>query len=102
MGLLNRCREAYPPGTDYLAWATWNPAGEGEWRLRAGEIIKDIEKLAVHRDEVRHRGSDMAPVMLVVDTAPLATERMRAEALAASEDAARSLGVALLSRPSLS
>ena len=45
-------------------------------RLSVREIQRDIEKLAAHRDEVRHRGADMHPVMMVVDTAPDLNERM--------------------------
>lgn len=57
-------------------------------RLRYGEIAKDIEKLAAHREEVLHRGGNMAPVMMLVDTAKDRNERMaereldRAEKLA--------------------
>ncbi len=46
-------------------------------RLGRAEILRDIGKLAAHRVEARHRGFDFLPVMLVVDTAPLADERMR-------------------------
>lgn len=45
-------------------------------RLRSGEVIGDIEKLAAHREEAKHRGNDFYPVMMVVDTAPLTKERM--------------------------
>ena len=45
-------------------------------RLRPGEVIGDIEKLAAHRDEAVHRGTDFYPVMMVIDTAPLLEEQM--------------------------
>ncbi len=45
-------------------------------RLRAGEIVKDIEKLQALRIEARHRGSDLLPAVVTVDTAPEASERM--------------------------
>lgn len=64
-----------------------------EGRLRSGEVIRDIHKLAAHRDEVRHRGSDMHPIMLVIDTAPLLTGRMRPTALEQSKAAAAAHGV---------
>jgi hypothetical protein len=39
-------------------------------RLRAGEIVKDIDKLDTLRIEARHRGSDLLPAVVTVDTAP--------------------------------
>lgn len=45
-------------------------------RLRPGEVIGDIEKLAAHRDEAVHHGTDFYPVMMVIDTAPLLKEQM--------------------------
>ena len=45
-------------------------------RLRAGEIVKDIEKLQALRIEARHRGSDLLPAIVTIDTAPEANERM--------------------------
>lgn len=45
-------------------------------RLRFGEIAKDINKLAAHREEVEHRGGAMAPIMLVVDLTTEPGERM--------------------------
>jgi hypothetical protein len=45
-------------------------------RLRSGEVISDIEKLAAHRDEAKHRGNDFYPVMMVIDTAPSQKEQM--------------------------
>ncbi len=45
-------------------------------RLRPRDVIGDIEKLAAHREEAKHRGGDFYPVMMVVDTAPLPEEQM--------------------------
>ena len=45
-------------------------------RLRVGEVKADIEKLAAHRDECKHRGSIFYPVVMVLDTAPIAGEQM--------------------------
>ena len=39
--------------------------------------MRDILKLAAHREEVIHLGADMDPVMMVIDVAPLTSERMR-------------------------
>lgn len=55
-------------------------------RLSTREIIRDIDKLAAHRDEVSQLGCSMLPVMMVIDVAPLTAERM----VAASVDACRS------------
>jgi hypothetical protein len=65
-------------------------------RLQAGEIIRDIRKLEAHRDEVRHLGADMHPVMLVIDTAPLTHERMSREAVVQAASAAWEHGVSYL------
>ncbi len=65
-------------------------------RLRAGEVIRDIRKLAAHRDELRHRGGDMHPMMMVIDTAPMAEERMSAAKLELARAAARAQGVSFL------
>ena len=64
-------------------------------RLTRVEIVTDIEKLAAHREEARHRGADMLPVMLVVDTAPLPEERMKPWAIEAAREAAKRHGVEL-------
>ena len=45
-------------------------------RLRVGEVEADIKKLAAHRDECIARGSKFYPVVMVLDTAPLAHEQM--------------------------
>ena len=63
-------------------------------RLRPKEIIDDIMKLAAHRQEVSHRGGDMAAIMMVIDTAPDERERMEQTALDQSLAIARSHGVA--------
>jgi hypothetical protein len=65
-------------------------------RLRSSEIIRDIRKLAAHRDEIRHRGGAMEPVMMVIDTAPLDTERMNRAAVELSSRTANEQGVCFL------
>jgi len=65
-------------------------------RLQPSEIILDIQKLAAHREEVRARGADMLPIMLVVDSAPTEKERMTKYALEQSQDLAMELGVGFL------
>ena len=45
-------------------------------RLRVGEVAADIRKLAALRDECIHRGNTFYPVVMVLDTAPVARERM--------------------------
>ena len=64
-------------------------------RLRAGEIVNDILKLDALRIEARHRGSDVLPVILTVDTAPEANERMTSYARREVEAAARERRVCL-------
>jgi hypothetical protein len=66
-----------------------------EGRLHAGEIISDIRKLAAHREEVRYRGSDMMPLMLVIDTAPIKQERMRPDAIERMRTESETCGVSL-------
>lgn len=46
-------------------------------RLTQGEILRDVAKLTAHRAEAEHRGRRLMPIMLVIDTAPKANERMR-------------------------
>jgi hypothetical protein len=62
-------------------------------RLRSKEILADIEKLAAHRDEVAARGRAMAPVMMVIDTAPIDEERMQSAVIAACKGRASELEV---------
>ena len=62
-------------------------------RLRVGEIVTDIEKLAAHNQEAKARGSSFLPVVMVIDTAPDANERMTPESLRDSQAAARELSV---------
>ena len=47
-----------------------------ESRLAVGEVRNDINKLAALRVECNRRGSDFYPVVMVLDTAPLAREQM--------------------------
>lgn len=63
-------------------------------RLREGEIKRDIEKLAAHREEVEHLGATMVPVMMVLDTAPDLSERMTPKALKACRELAATERVA--------
>ena len=64
-------------------------------RLQAREIVDDIKKLEALRIEARHKGSDMLPAVVTVDTAPEANERMTLEARRLTEDAADKRGVCL-------
>jgi hypothetical protein len=57
-------------------------------RLSVREITRDIDKLAAHRDEAQHRGCTMHPVMMVIDTAPVASERMTEAAIRAASSTA--------------
>ena len=68
-------------------------------RLTQGEILRDIAKLVAHRKEADHRaeaerrGRRFLPVMLVLDTAPDAAERMRSAARQSCRTAAVEAGV---------
>ncbi len=65
-------------------------------RLRAGEIVDDVLKLKALRSEALHKGgSDVLGVVVVVDTAPEANERMTLEGRRTTEVAAREHGVGL-------
>ena len=50
-------------------------------RLGLAEIKFDIEKLSAHREEVKARGTDMFPLMMVIDSAPKENERMTPSSL---------------------
>lgn len=65
-------------------------------RLRPGEIVFDIEKLAAHREEAKALHSNFQPVMMVIDTAPEPAERMTAEGLRTSMAAAHEHDVEFL------
>ncbi len=65
-------------------------------RLRTGEIIGDIKKLAAHREEAEARNTNFFPVMMVIDTAPGDAEKMTGHSLSQSEAAASDLGVGFL------
>lgn len=62
-------------------------------RLSRAEIVRDIHKLAAHRHEVQRLGADMTPVMMVIDVAPLTSERMRAADVGECQGAADGEGV---------
>ena len=63
-------------------------------RLSVREIDRDIQKLYAHRTEVRHLGYNMQPVMMVIDVAPDASERMTVDQAARCAEVARAAGVA--------
>ena len=65
-------------------------------RLQPSEIMLDIQKLAAHREEVLARASDVFPLMLVIDSAPMKEERMTTGALEKSHELALKLGVGFL------
>ena len=65
-------------------------------RLRQGEVISDIRKLAAHREEALHSGAGFYPVMAVVDVAMERTERMTLSSLEASRNAAAAAQVGWL------
>jgi hypothetical protein len=65
-------------------------------RLQPGEIIRDIDKLAAFREELRHHGSMVpvtVPVMVVIDTAPEPGERMIPDSLEDVRNRAKEVGV---------
>jgi len=62
-------------------------------RLSRAELERDVLKLAAHRGEVRARGHDFHPVMMVIDSAPTATERVRDDVRESVESLARSMEV---------
>ena len=63
-------------------------------RLRKGEIFRDIEKLAAHREEKKHRHHrGFYAAMMVIDTAPEEKERVTASSLEAITAAAASATV---------
>ncbi len=65
-------------------------------RLLPGEVVRDIKKMAAHREEAVHRGGDFYPVMMVVDTAPLPKEQMTTYALNEAKRSAEELSVGFL------
>lgn len=64
-------------------------------RLKSSEIVDDILKLDALRQEARHRGANMLPAVITVDTAPEARERMTIEAYSEAQAAAREHRVCL-------
>jgi len=65
-------------------------------RLQPSEILLDIQKLSAHQEEVIARGSDMLPVMLVIDSAPKENERMTKTAIIKSIELSKKLGVVFM------
>ncbi len=45
-------------------------------RLSSKEILSVIDKLSAHREEIRHLGADMLPIMVILEPAPDKSERM--------------------------
>ncbi len=62
-------------------------------RLQPSEIIFDIQKLAAHREEAIHLGSDFVPVMLIIDSALNYRERMTESSLETSMKMAEDMDV---------
>lgn len=62
-------------------------------RLSRAEVCGDVRKLAAHREEVQFIGFDFHPIMLVVDSAREAPERMRSDDISAARALARELEV---------
>lgn len=65
-------------------------------RLRVGEIINDIQKLAAHREEAIARNASFFPVMMVIDTAPQKHEQMTFDSLMTSQATATELSVGFM------
>lgn len=66
-------------------------------RLGLSEIMTDIKKLVAHRQEVAALGNrEFLPVMMVIDVAPEAKERMRPEHVEACSALAKGNGVVWL------
>lgn len=79
---------------NYLLAAIEVKASEREaGRLRVGEIVGDIRKLAAHKEEAQYRGCSFSPVMMVIDTAPGESEQMTSYSLSQSKSAAINYGV---------
>src|SRR5215208_5505421 len=56
-----------------------------EGRLQPGEMKKDIHRLEALRVEARNKGTETLPVVIAIDTAPAAYERMTLETRRKSE-----------------
>jgi len=65
-------------------------------RLSFGEIGRDIDKLAAHREEVNYKDSDFLPVMLIVDTAEDVRERMTEASLGRCKAYSEEMNVPLM------
>jgi len=59
-------------------------------------LLSDIEKLYAHRIEVRSRGADMHPVMMVIDTADERPGRMTDSALTKCQKTAEDHAVSFM------
>ena len=65
-------------------------------RLRPKEIRDDILKLAAHRQEAQNLGSDFAPIMMIIDSAPDSSELMTEAAVNSSKDFASQINVGFM------
>jgi hypothetical protein len=65
-------------------------------RLQPGEVCRDIGKLAAQRQEVERRGSEMYPVIMVIDSARPENERMTSYGIDMLLDNARKSSVGVL------
>ena len=65
-------------------------------RLQPHEITLDIRKLSALREEVIARGTDVLPVMIIIDSAPDSKERMTENSLNISQELAFNLDVCFL------
>lgn len=65
-------------------------------RLTQGEVLRDIAKLVAHRAEAERRGTRFLPVMIVLDTAREAGERMRMVSRESCRTAAATAGICWL------
>ncbi|MBI1187318.1 MAG: hypothetical protein GC206_08325 [Alphaproteobacteria bacterium] len=61
--------------------------------LSRAEVCADIRKLAAHREEALFLGHDFHPVMLVIDSAREARERMTSVDVLVARDLARELSI---------
>lgn len=58
-------------------------------RLSRAEVLTDIRKLSAQQQEVQHRGANFHPIMMIIDTAPIAAERMAPQTIEEARAAAR-------------
>lgn len=61
--------------------------------LSLSEVVRDLRKLAAHREEIQSMGHDFHPVMMVIDSARDTSERMRGTDTAKARALSSELGV---------